>query len=616
MSFEDPRLSSSNSVSSNSLASNYGPRSSEPRPSSSNSRMSLVYPATVNPVHPDSRQQFQQDECVFQLVISSIIRLHLFLQLVVPLAIELGVSIFVVRNSFNAFLSFIIVVVELVFRVRTSAFPSSSPGTPFCNEFFLGPSFNTTDSDGISAKFEDGIDATEDFDQMTLAGSLDPNTGIFYRTPEHPRLRTAQACEKCRTRKAKCSGEHPSCKRCINRGLICEYAKEGRVRGPNKAKNRGNLQFQEASPTTYGIETSSNYTSYSLDGSAPSYSIEPYGNGSYPSGLLSFSSPSVTPSPPLGSPVLDHRGSMDQRTGLGDHLSLETPALSFDSSRTLGLDSVHRSQRPRPPDLHLDMSFETSQGHRTAPATYYRSPFNIESHRVDSPFSANHSPFSSNSSSEFDHFGIPRSTMARLYPPAPALPVSIGQTHSSPLGVAPSASNLQAALASQIHRKSQNNALSSSSSGSTSPRTTEHCSSQSGVMNGTSYGSEPQSAPFDNATSQEGEYTSAQASQAQLSSGEYHQSQSEYHAQALQSQSQSQAQIGNDWDSGTFLGRHVAASIFNHFYRYNEDHSEVHRSSLNPFWNILELHMEQGWMTSEVEAFEFVEFKFDTEKSN
>jgi hypothetical protein len=39
--------------------------------------------------------------------------------------------------------------------------------------------------------------------RWTLAGSLDPTTGIFYRTPEHPRLRTAQACEKCRARKAK-----------------------------------------------------------------------------------------------------------------------------------------------------------------------------------------------------------------------------------------------------------------------------------------------------------------------------------------------------------------------------------------------------------------------------
>ncbi|KAG9219869.1 hypothetical protein CCMSSC00406_0009616 [Pleurotus cornucopiae] len=74
--------------------------------------------------------------------------------------------------------------------------------------------------------------------RLTLAGSLDPTTGIFYRTPEHPRLRTAQACEKCRTRKAKCSGEHPACQRCITRGLVCEYAKEGRVRGPNRVKSK------------------------------------------------------------------------------------------------------------------------------------------------------------------------------------------------------------------------------------------------------------------------------------------------------------------------------------------------------------------------------------------
>jgi hypothetical protein len=39
--------------------------------------------------------------------------------------------------------------------------------------------------------------------RWTLAGSLDPSTGIFYRTPEHPRLRTVQACDKCRLRKAK-----------------------------------------------------------------------------------------------------------------------------------------------------------------------------------------------------------------------------------------------------------------------------------------------------------------------------------------------------------------------------------------------------------------------------
>ncbi|KAH7923363.1 hypothetical protein BV22DRAFT_1196742 [Leucogyrophana mollusca] len=72
--------------------------------------------------------------------------------------------------------------------------------------------------------------------RCALAGSLDPTTGIFYRTPEHPRLRTAQACEKCRVRKAKCTGEHPACQRCRTRGLMCQYAPEGRIRGPNKPK--------------------------------------------------------------------------------------------------------------------------------------------------------------------------------------------------------------------------------------------------------------------------------------------------------------------------------------------------------------------------------------------
>ncbi|KIY53130.1 hypothetical protein FISHEDRAFT_69268 [Fistulina hepatica ATCC 64428] len=77
--------------------------------------------------------------------------------------------------------------------------------------------------------------------RLGFAGSLDPSTGIFYRTPEHPRLRTAQACEKCRIRKAKCSGDHPSCKRCLTRGLTCEYAKEGRSRGAHKSKPKTSI---------------------------------------------------------------------------------------------------------------------------------------------------------------------------------------------------------------------------------------------------------------------------------------------------------------------------------------------------------------------------------------
>ncbi|KAF8431885.1 hypothetical protein L210DRAFT_2874490 [Boletus edulis BED1] len=55
--------------------------------------------------------------------------------------------------------------------------------------------------------------------RSALHGRLDPTTGIFYRAAEHPRIRTAQACNKCRVRKAKCSGERPICERCRIRGI-------------------------------------------------------------------------------------------------------------------------------------------------------------------------------------------------------------------------------------------------------------------------------------------------------------------------------------------------------------------------------------------------------------
>ncbi|KAH9885570.1 hypothetical protein C8Q73DRAFT_659618 [Cubamyces lactineus] len=83
----------------------------------------------------------------------------------------------------------------------------------------------------------------------TLSGSLDPATGVFQRSVEHPRLRTAQACEKCRIRKAKCSGDHPACQRCISRGLQCEYAPERKMRGPNKNKRKSISKRSETSPS-------------------------------------------------------------------------------------------------------------------------------------------------------------------------------------------------------------------------------------------------------------------------------------------------------------------------------------------------------------------------------
>ncbi|KAH8829296.1 hypothetical protein DL96DRAFT_1043143 [Flagelloscypha sp. PMI_526] len=65
--------------------------------------------------------------------------------------------------------------------------------------------------------------------------SLLPHNSILHRVFESARSRTQHACDKCRARKAKCSGEHPVCGRCHERGLDCEYSKHPRVRGPNKS---------------------------------------------------------------------------------------------------------------------------------------------------------------------------------------------------------------------------------------------------------------------------------------------------------------------------------------------------------------------------------------------
>ena len=71
-----------------------------------------------------------------------------------------------------------------------------------------------------------------------------------------PYAKTFAYCSSYR----QCSGEHPSCKRCVTRGLICEYAKEGRVRGPNKPKSKSSMpaQPEEARPASRGRTLSTN----------------------------------------------------------------------------------------------------------------------------------------------------------------------------------------------------------------------------------------------------------------------------------------------------------------------------------------------------------------------
>ncbi|TRM55901.1 hypothetical protein BD626DRAFT_270450 [Schizophyllum amplum] len=149
-----------------------------------------------------------------------------------------------------------------------------------------------------------------------MAGPLDPGGGVFYRSPEHPRLRTAQACEKCRVRKAKCSGDHPSCKRCMARGLACEYAKEGRTRGPNKTKKQNNSD----GPATIAGP--------SKDAAAS----------------RSASKPPTPSTPPMN--VVNHL-----HKEVNKRMSLPTLPRPHRLSLSMG---EHRAERPRPPDLRLE----------------------------------------------------------------------------------------------------------------------------------------------------------------------------------------------------------------------------------------------------------------------
>ncbi|KAE9389388.1 hypothetical protein BT96DRAFT_1070339 [Gymnopus androsaceus JB14] len=196
--------------------------------------------------------------------------------------------------------------------------------------------------------------------QHTLAGSLDPTTGVFYRTPEHPRLRTAQACEKCRTRKAKCSGEHPSCKRCLNRGLVCEYAKEGRVRGPNKPKPK--VSGGPASLSPLMLQSQSTVPTSGSDASVSNSTEAPLPRR--------YVSPSVLP--PSMSSSLSSSPSSPHISGSFDALNSPIPSSSSSNSTISShnpSDSVSlpdtRHNECRPPNLQPSNVYGTISEHST-----------------------------------------------------------------------------------------------------------------------------------------------------------------------------------------------------------------------------------------------------------
>ncbi|KAJ7035139.1 hypothetical protein C8F04DRAFT_1259205 [Mycena alexandri] len=71
---------------------------------------------------------------------------------------------------------------------------------------------------------------------LLIPGRLNPTTGEFI-AHDAPRQRISIACTNCRQRRTKCTGTYPSCERCLERKLLCEYPTDRkRGRGPARPK--------------------------------------------------------------------------------------------------------------------------------------------------------------------------------------------------------------------------------------------------------------------------------------------------------------------------------------------------------------------------------------------
>ncbi|KAJ7217064.1 hypothetical protein GGX14DRAFT_601899 [Mycena pura] len=117
-------------------------------------------------------------------------------------------------------------------------------------------------------------------------------------TPHGVRRRAMQACDKCRYRKTKCSGDHPVCGRCAVRGLVCHYSGGERVRRLAKARLQtaasspafdSNFPAGMHAPTTKQEEAVDRFMPYPL---GYDYATHPYHSQYHPEGPMHHKCPS------------------------------------------------------------------------------------------------------------------------------------------------------------------------------------------------------------------------------------------------------------------------------------------------------------------------------------
>src|SRR4051812_2467754 len=70
------------------------------------------------------------------------------------------------------------------------------------------------------------------FSSIDVNSLINNNDNVSSENSPVKRKRLTQACDACRKKKVKCSGEKPSCNNCSRLGTHCTYLPSTRKRGP------------------------------------------------------------------------------------------------------------------------------------------------------------------------------------------------------------------------------------------------------------------------------------------------------------------------------------------------------------------------------------------------